>query len=303
MWFKNLTIYKLRSLTDSALLLSAALEKNALGEHLSGEHEWVGWVSPRNDGELVYKAKSSQSNLSQFLLTLAISSKALPSSVVNLATAEAAEKQAEAQGFSLGRKAMKALKERIISELLPRAFINVKRVNVWIDAEHGLLAIDTTSPSVADLVLKFLIKTEKFDIQSLRTTLSAQAAMTSWIERDESPSAFTIDQDAKLVAQNGSKATVKYSHQSLGGDAQAHISVGKQCVELALTWQSKVSFVLTSAMTIKRIKPLDILQEGKEQSGDAQERFDSDFFLMTSELASLVSDLTEALGGFVSTGD
>jgi recombination associated protein RdgC len=65
-----------------------------------------------------------------------------------------------------------------------------------------------------------------------------------------------------------------------------------------MTWNDRVSFVLTDKLHIKRLAFLDVLKEQAEQSGaTAEEQFDGDFALMTGELAHLFTDLLVALGG------
>jgi len=55
--------------------------------------------------------------------------------------------------------------------------------------------------------------------------------------------------------------------------------------------------VLTEGLDIKRIAPLDILNEGRIAAHDAAEQFDSDMVLMTRELGLLRDALVQALGG------
>jgi recombination associated protein RdgC len=58
--------------------------------------------------------------------------------------------------------------------------------------------------------------------------------------------------------------------------------------------------VLTDKLEIKRIRPLDIIKEDGGQhgrEGDADERFALDMMLMTGELAKLLADVVDALGG------
>ena len=65
-----------------------------------------------------------------------------------------------------------------------------------------------------------------------------------------------------------------------------------------MTWDDKISFVLSENLAIKRIKPLDILNEDKDQrTADENERFDADFLLMASELAKMIDDIVFSLGG------
>jgi recombination associated protein RdgC len=68
--------------------------------------------------------------------------------------------------------------------------------------------------------------------------------------------------------------------------------------QLAMTWNSRVSFVLTEALTLKKIKLLDVVLEGASApSGKDDKGFDADVALTTGELGQLVADLIDALGG------
>ena len=55
-------------------------------------------------------------------------------------------------------------------------------------------------------------------------------------------------------------------------------------------------------MTIKRIKPLDILDEEKDKGTNEEERFDADFMLMTAELTKMLDDIVFALDGEIEQG-
>ena len=65
----------------------------------------------------------------------------------------------------------------------------------------------------------------------------------------------------------------------------------------ALTWNSRISFTLTEQLSIKSVKPLDVIKENDTAIRNEVERFDNDFALMTGEYAKLLVDLVEALGG------
>jgi recombination associated protein RdgC len=64
-----------------------------------------------------------------------------------------------------------------------------------------------------------------------------------------------------------------------------------------MTWNSRISFVLTEQLAVKSVKPLDVIKENEAVTYDQNERFDNDFALMTGEYAKLLVDLVEALGG------
>jgi recombination associated protein RdgC len=194
---------------------------------------------------------------------------------------------------------MKELKERVADELLPRAFSIRSNVWVWIDPVNGWLVVDAASPSKADDVIKLLLKAvDRMPLESLRVQRSPVGVMTAWLEADEAPYGFTIDQDTELRATGESKAAVRYVKHTLEpDDIRRHIAAGKQCTRLAMTWQDRVSFVLTEALAIKGVKPLDVIKEGEAVTYSDDERFDNDFMLMTGELAKLMADVVEALGG------
>jgi recombination associated protein RdgC len=259
----------------------------------------MGWASPRNNDQLVHSVNQ------QLLLLLTTEKKLLPSTIINQVTKAKAAELEEQQGFAPGRKAMKDLKERVIDELLPRAFAIKRHTWVWIDPSNGWLVIDSSSPTKADEVIKLLLKCDKVPLESLRIKVSPQTAMTDWLAGNEAPKGFTIDQDTELRAHTEDKATVRYVRHSIDpDDVKRHIASGKQCTKLALTWNDKISFVLTENLAIKRIKPLDILDEDKEsRMTDENERLDADFVLMTSELAQMLDDIVYSLGGELELAD
>lgn len=294
MWFKNLQVFRLTSPWNiSAEELNAQLSRISFAQCASNEMQSQGWASPRNNDMLVHSVNH------QFLIALATEKKLLPSSVINQVTKARAAELEEQQGFAPGRKAMKDLKERVTDELLPRAFGVKRNTFVWIDPANRWLVIDASSPSRADEVIKLLLKCcDKLPLEGLRVKSSPQAAMTGWLAGNEAPKGFTIDQDTELKSSTEDKATVRYVRHTLDpDDIQKHIAAGKQCTKLALTWDDRISFVLTDTLTIKRIKPLDVLDEDKDKGTNEEERFDADFMLMTAELAKMLEDIVFALDG------
>ncbi|HEY4317058.1 MAG TPA: recombination-associated protein RdgC [Herbaspirillum sp.] len=295
MWFKNLQIYRLPApwkITPDQL--AAAIATQAFTPCSSLELLSQGWVSPRNNGMYVHTVNR------QMMILLGTEKKLLPASVVNQVTKARAAEIEEQQGFAPGRKQMRELKEDVTDELLPRAFSIQSSTWVWIDPVNGWLVIDAGSPGKAEEALKLLIKAiDKFPLETLRTVMSPATAMTAWLASDEAPSGFTVDQDTELRSTGEGKATVRYVRHALeADDVRRHIEAGKQCTRLAMTWNDKISFVLTEGLTVKRVTPLDVLKEDSDSTTkNNDERFDSDMMLMTGELHLMLSALVEALGG------
>ena len=297
MWFKNLQIYRLpRPWQVTADSIRQQLQRHTMQPIGQMEMESVGWVPPRQGGDLLHVVEN------QILMSFGVTKKILPASAINQAAKDKASEIEEQQGFKPGRKQMKEIKEQVIDDLLPRALTQFSETRVWIDPVNGWLVIDSGSPAKADEVLKLLFKSiDKLPLETLRVAQSPVAAMTDWLVSDEAPGGFTVDQDAELRANTEGKATVRYVRHTLDPeDVRRHVSVGKQCTRLAMTWADRISFVLTENLTIKRIQPLDILKEKDAISAqNDDERFDSDFLLMTAELSKLIFDLAHAMGGEV----
>ncbi|MFT8276146.1 recombination-associated protein RdgC [Kerstersia gyiorum] len=295
MWFKNLTLYRLSANFDmSTAAMNEALAKLAFTPGNASQPQTIGWAPVRDGGDYAHAVGD------HLLLRLTAEEKLLPSKVVaQVAKERAADFEAQ-QGYKPGRKQMKELKERIYDELLPRAFSITRDTLIWIDRKNRWLAIDAAASAKAGEALGLLAKTlSPFPAEPLYVEQSPGAAMTGWLAEDEAPAGFTIDQDTELRAAGDGKAAVRYvKHAPEPEELRRHIASGKQGTRLALTWEDRVSFVLTDALDIKRIAPLDVLAENSEATGLAEdERFDADMALMTGEYAKLLDSLLAALGG------
>ena len=300
MWFKNLQLHRLPAPWNvSAEQIEKWLAPHAFQPANSIELQRQGWASPRNDGSLVYSLNK------QMLLTYRAEKKLLPASVVTQVTKARAQELEEQQGFKPGRKQMRDLKEQVTDELLPRAFSIQRDTRVWIDTVNGWLVIDSASPTVGDDVLGLLVKSiDRLPLSSVRVAQAPVAAMTDWLLAGEGPVNFTLDQDTELRSPAEGNATVRYvGHALEADDMRRHIEAGKQCMRLAMTWNDRVSFVLTPSLTIKRIAPLDVIKDASDPTAaNDDEQFDSDFTLMTGELAKLLDGVLDALGGELDDG-
>jgi recombination associated protein RdgC len=296
MWFKNIQAYRLpANWAYTAAQLEAALAPQSFVPCGANELLRQGWASPRENDQLVHVVHG------QWLLKLMTEKKLLPTSVINQVAKERAAELEEQQGFAPGRKAMKELKERVADELLPRAFPIRRATHVWIDPVNGWLVVDAATASAADDAIKMLLKcVDRMPLESVRVARSPVAVMTAWLDTDEAPAGFTVDRDAIMRSTGESKASVRYVKHTLEvDDIRRHIAAGKQCTRLGMTWNDKISFVLTENLSIKSIQPLDVIKENDASTRNDEERFDNDMVLMTGELAKLLADVMGALGGEV----
>lgn len=294
MWFKNLAIYRLPAgLKLDIPALEDKLATLTMQPCGNMDRETRGWVSPRGDDRLLHVLNQ------QVLIALGVEQKLLPSSVVNQFAEDKAAQIEEQQGYKVGRKQMRELKEQVTDELLPRAFVRRRVTWAWIDPVNGWLVVDAAAPAKAEVLLEALSKSvDDLPVKTLHTERSPSAAMTEWLLSGEAPAGFSIDRDLELRAADEGKATVRYVRHALEGEEiGTHISAGKQATRLGMTWNDHISFVLGEQMEIKRLAFLDILKEQSEQGESADEQFDLDFALMSGEVAKLLADLVAALGG------
>lgn len=296
MWFRNLQVFRL---TEGWQLDAAALQSRLAAKIFQGcsatQPQACGWVPPRgNEGELVISSGG------QLLVCLGVEQKLLPASVVRQYAQERLEELEGQQGYKPGRKQREEVMQAVTLELLPRAFLKRRLTYIWIDPKGGWFVIDASSPARAEEVIEHLKLTlGELPLRAINTQLSPTAAMTDWLVSGEPPAGLTIDRDCELRAADEDRATVRYARHTLeSAEIAQHIAAGKAATRLALTWQDRVSFVLTEQMQIKRLAFLDVIKEAAEKQADnVDELFEADFAIMSGELAQLLPELIDALGG------
>ena len=296
MWFKNLQIFRLASGWEySSEKLAEQLQKGLFQGCSATDRVALGWVPPcGEDGELVFTMQQQQ------LIALGVEQKILPGSVVRqYAQAKLAEIEA-AQGYKPGKKQAREVREQVEIELLPRAFVKRGLTYVWIDPINRWLLVDASSSARADEVMEQLkLSLGELPLTLVKTQLAPATAMTQWLAAGTAPGSFSIDRDCELCAAVEERAAVRYVRHNLDSDeVRAHMAGGKAATRLSLTWNDRVSFVLTEQLQIKRLAFLDLLKEDAErQSESGGDLFAADFTLMSGELAQLLKHLVEALGG------
>lgn len=290
MWFRNLLIYRFADGVITPTELEACLAKQILQGCLGLEPQSRGWVPPGNtETDLVYSYGQ------QILIALGTEKKLLPASVVNQLAKVRAQEMELRQGYAPGRKQMKEIKDVVYRELLSRAFAVRQRSHAWVDLVDGWFIVEGSSAAKADVLIEAFIKSTGIGLKRIRTNMAPVSAMTAWLSGDDPPVIFSVDSDSIFRSREDKKVSVSYIRQSPDPqEITRHVRTGKEVIRLAMTWRDKISFVLDENLQLKRLTLLDIDQESAET---AEEQFDSDFFLMTSELRQLLPDLIETLGG------
>ena len=279
--FKNMIVYRIAPGWQADLVqVEEALAKAPFMECGATQEKSLGWVPPRGEQH----GALAESVGGQWILRFMVESKVLPGSVLNRRVKEKAARIEQETGRKPGKKESKELKEEAKLDLLPMAFTKQGSMWVWIDTESRLLVESLPGLSVS----------------LINTQTSPQASMAHWLATQEPPVGFSIDRECELKSADEAKAVVRYARHPLDiEEIQAHIAAGKLPTKLALTWDDRVSFMLTEGMQLKKVAFLDTVFEGTKADDGG---FDTDVAIATGELVKLIPDLIEALGGEAESG-
>jgi len=277
--------------------LEEALDKARFAPCGASQEKSVGWMEPRGQAH----GPLTEVIGGQWILQQMVETKAVPGSVVKRKVEERAQQIEATTGRKPGKKEKRELAEDARQALLPMAFTKQSTVRVWIDPQNARLVLDAGSQSKADETMTALVTAiDGLAVQLVDTKTSPAVAMSEWLSTHEAPPGFSVDRECELKAPDESRAVVRYTRHALDTDeVSQHITMGKVPTRLALTWNDRVSFVLTEALQLKKLALLDVVLEDKPTAaGDRKDDgFDTDIALITGELRQLLPALFEALGG------
>lgn len=299
--FRNLTFFRFpvpAQMSDFMHRLNVGTLANPLNPVGPLELASRGWVSPAGqplppDHELAYCRGY------KVWLTLGSEEKILPGAVVAKALADKLADMERTGGRKPGGRARKALKEQIVHELLPRAFVRPGRLDGYLDLRRGLLVVDTASRKQAEGFASELRRAlGSFPALPLNAEVAPRAVLTGWIAGEPLPDGVLIGDEAILkdAADRGAKATL--SRQELGSDeVTKHLESGKQVTRLALTFDDHVSFTLDEDLVVRKFKYLDAAVDQLESTerDDLQAELDARFVLLTGEVGTLFDMLERVL--------
>lgn len=284
-------------------LLEDGLQKTAFVPCGATDPESSGWVAPRGSKGLLLAELVG----GHLVLKLCTERRAVPASAVKSAVDERIAKyKAETGNERVPAKLKKEFREDVLLELLPRAFSKRSTTLLWLDPVNRMLVVDAGSLAGADRVVTALVDVlvdlpgggPDLGLAPVQTQASPAVAMSHWLSTREAPWRFTVDRDCELKMPDEQKSSVRYSRHTLEIDEVAqHIVAGKVPTQLAMTWNDRVSFVLSDAGQVRKIKLLDVVMEGTDKPGKDEDGFDGNVAILTGELSALIPDLLEALGG------
>ncbi len=267
----------------------------------------AGWVPNLEDlqsnlsipGKLGYSWKILRDGLphirvgGNILLTLEFQSKLIPAQVVNAELKKQLEKIEADQGYKAGKKQKFDIKQTIIMKLHEQAFVTSKLTNVWINIEHDLMCIETTSESLADEVIARLIRDLKYSGRPVITTTKPMAFIRQIIS-EVFVDNFALGESCVLVA-DGQKS-INFKNERLDTKAVAnYLAEGRFPKKLELSLDSgKATFTIDESLKISKIVLPDITNERGEFETE-EDFFDSTFTIRAGQCVEIINALMSTL--------
>ncbi len=298
MWFKNLTLYRFTEpFTLSATELEEKLQTKVFKPCGNQELFRFGWTAPlgRHSQQLVHSANG-------FLMICGKKQeKLLPTPVINELLVEKVAELENQLGKKPSKKQRDSIKDKIIFELLPKAFTFSKKTYAYIDPKGGWLIVDAASTKKAEEILSNLRKCiDTLPVAPIITNEKPASVMTQWLMNNQNPNDVNIEDECELRTPDKEGAIIRCKRHDLSlPEIKNHLDSGKQVIKLSISWADRLTFIIDESIAIKRLKFLDLIQEqaSEIETTNEIEQFDADFSIMSLELAGFLPRLLEWFGG------
>ncbi|MDF3917480.1 recombination-associated protein RdgC [Salinicola salarius] len=258
----------------------------------------VGWAPPAG------KRSEALSHEIQrhMLLTMLRQERLLPASVVNEEVAERADERKAAEGQPLSRRERQLLKEQVMDELLPQAFTQTKRFELWWDTANRIVGIHAGSRKAAEEALDLLRQSlGSLKVTPLATKTPPSRGMTQWLSDPGSrPASLLLGDQVELRAAEDDGVLRAKSVDLDSEEMQSLLENGRQAAKMGIGIEGLARFQLHDDLSIKGLQFDDKLLDEASQADDGDDpivRFETDFALWSDAMSKVIASLLEWLGG------
>lgn len=295
MFFKNLTFFRFPATLNFGGLVQH-LTENPLKPVGSLELHSRGFISPfgRDSDEIAHQ------NGGCIWFTVGGEDRMLPTYVVNDLLEKKMAEFEQKEGRRPGGKTRKRIKEDLVHELLPRAFVKPSRVDAMLDVSHGILVVDTSSRKVAEQVVSELRHAlGSFPALPINAEVAPRSIMTGWIAGEPLPEGLALGEEAILqdAADGGARWAATNQDLASSTEVESHLEAGKQVSRMGLSLDDHLSFTLGEDLVVRKLKFLDGAVDRLENTEreDLRAELDARFALMSGEVGRLFDVLERAL--------
>ena len=294
MFFNNLVVYKFKD-SQACLyerpVLEMALQQDRFRHCGSQDIQTVGWSKPfgKHGGSLC------QFNTDYVLLCIRKEEKVIPAKALNELVQIDVDAIELAESRPVKKKEKDEIKEKILHQMLQQAFVSSSYQYGFIDMKNGYLVVNSASFNKAEEFAALLRKSiGTLPVLPVFGGVDLDVHLTSWLNDAAAPNGFTLggDVDLEEPLDSGSQLKVK-GHDLTSDEIKTHLESGKRVTKVSLSWGERLSFVLQTDGSIKRISYSDMLKEENADipSEDMAVKLDADFLLCAAEITQLLSEL------------
>ena len=295
MWCKNVRLYRLtQAFKTTPDELNERLSANTFSPCGKLDLKRQGFVPPlgRHSELLVHAIPG------YIMVSLKKQEKILPGGVIREALEEKVQLISEQEGRRVSRKERDSLKDELIFELLPKAFVKNATDFAYIATAQNYIVVNAGSAGRAEDVLTALREAlGTLPCVPVKPKTPTAQVLTRWLLETPEPG-FELGEECELKAAKDERV-VRCKKQDLTADEVLnHIHSGMVVNKVAFNWKDIVTGVIEDDLAIKRLRFGD---EIKEKAGDshpetAAEEFDTEFAVMTLEIKSFIQALEQAFG-------
>jgi len=295
MFFRNLSLFRFSPQVARQLdRLDSVLADHRLRSCGPLEMSTKGFVPPVGRGE---DQPLSRSVKESTLFTVGSEEKLLPAQVINEEVQRKVQKIAEEEGRKVGGRERKRIKEDVLTELLPRAFVRKPRISSFVDRKNGWIVIDTSSrKSAENVVTQVREALGSFPAVPLAPEEGPRILMTDWLATGNLPAGLVLGDECELrdpATATGARWKGRKAELT-SEEVQEHLRSGKQVYLLGLVFDDRISFVLGEDLVIRKLKFLDVVMDELGDTGqDPLAELDASFALLTLELERLLAKMEE----------
>lgn len=295
--FKTMLLYRITNADHIVMLndwarLNEALAQNVEYEPTGSQWRGIGFApfSPKISEELVWSGAEGVN-----LFTLMIHERALTAATVREEVLKRGDVIEAREGRKVYRNEYAQLKDVVIAELLPKAFIKHRRINAMVI--DNLLVVGASTAKLAEDFLDTLRSAMGgLAIRPFSTKMTPAEWMTR-LMREKKLEELAVGDTVKLM--NTVKDTVSFKGIDLSDDEpQTYLHNAFSPKELGIFLGTDLYFKLTDTLIFKGLKFSDqlVTASHEDADGDLAAIIDADIIMTTDVIKRLVRNISDVAG-------
>lgn len=290
-FFKNAIVYRL---TEGSLDIDSVEEAIAKFPHsMPGnlDNMRYGFVAP-------FESSLVETALGITMLAAKCSYKDLPASVINEAVEAKAKQISESENRAVGRKERQTIKDEVIFNLLPKAFVKHRVTRALLIDEY--IVVNTASAKQAeDFLSKLREALGSLRVVPVSTSQIPTQVMTNWVLHSPKNELITKGEDCVLQGGKDGRVIRCKGQDLTANEILNHIHTGMFVERISIDIKDKATLTINDKLVFSRIKFSDIIDErvSNENPETKLEHAIATMIVMGGELKSIIQTVFDEFGG------